>query len=160
MILFFDFERLLYGQPSGAAELLGEVLHDYPDVSLVLTRWSVGGVRTLDEVRSVLPAGLAACVSAVAHRPVHSDVLREREISGTLRRTRQSFWAAVVPERLGGGYVELAKNSGAPLVLCRDGFNDEAAMRLRVGLDKVLEIEGWASGALSTHSQGEKTCCC
>ncbi len=137
------------------------MLTNYPDLPLILTRWAVGGVRSLVDSRSVLPRELAERVTDVAHRPVRSNILCEREISGTLRRARQTFWMAVVPERLAGGYLELAQPSGVPLVLCRNGFNAEAAAWLCAELNKMLNIEDWTSGSCrSVTFQEENPCFC
>jgi len=153
MILFFDFERLLYGQTIGdigPAARLAKVLMPYPQVDLVLTRWRIGSMRSVDDVRGELPE-LGDRINDVAHRPVRSDEQPEREITGTLRRTRQLYWAAVVPNWEAQGYIEQATRSGAPLILCRNGFE----MRPRNGcklLWRVLfAMRSW-SAACAAHS--------
>jgi hypothetical protein len=58
MILFFDFERLLYGQTIGdigPAARLAKVLMPYPQVDLVLTRWRIGAMRSIKDVRGEVP---------------------------------------------------------------------------------------------------------
>jgi hypothetical protein len=75
MILFFDFERLLYGQTIGdigPAARLAKVLMPYPQVDLVLTRWRIGAMRSVDDVRGEVPE-LGERINDVAHRPVRSD---------------------------------------------------------------------------------------
>ena len=147
MILFFDFERLLHGQTIGdigPAARLAKVLMPYPQVDLVLTRWRIGAMRSVDDVRGEVPE-LGERIKYLAHRPVRSDVFPEREITSTLRRMKQIYWAAVVHERLAGGYIRTAQSSGAPLVLCRRAFDDEAADRLRVALVRVASTEAFVS---------------
>ena len=113
MILFFDFERLLHGQAIGdigPAARLAKVLMPYPQVDLVLTRWRIGAMRSIKDVRGEVPE-LGDRINDVAHRPVRSDEQPEREITGTLRRTRQLYWAAVVPNWDAQGYIEQATRS-------------------------------------------------
>ena len=148
MILFFDFERLLYGQTIGdigPAARLAKVLMPYPQVDLVLTRWRIGAMRSVDDVRGEVPE-LGERINDVAHRPVRSDEQPEREITGTLRRTRQLYWAAVVPNWEAQGYIEQATRSGAPLILCPSGFDEEAAQRLQAALARVVCNEELVSG--------------
>lgn len=113
MILFFDFERLLHGQAIGdigPAARLANVLTPFPQVDLVLTRWRIGSMRSVADVRGEVPE-LGDRINDVAHRPVRSDERPEREITGTLRRTRQLYWAAVVPDGDAQGYIEQASRS-------------------------------------------------
>ena len=148
MILFFDFERLLYGQTIGdigPAARLAKVLIPYPQVDLVLTRWRIGAMRSVDDVRGEVPE-LGERINDVAYRPVRSDEQPEREITGTLRRTRQLYWAAVVPVGDTQGYIEQATRSGAPLIQCLNGFDDEAAQRLQAALARVVFNEELVSG--------------
>lgn len=163
MILFFDFERLLYGQTigdSGPAARLANVLTPFPQVDLVLTRWRIGSMRSVADVRGEVPE-LGDRINDVAHRPVRSDEQPEREITGTLRRTRQLYWAAVVPNGYAQGYIEQAGRSGAPLILCRSGFDDEAAQRLQAALARVVFNEELVSGVRRPlrHSLGEALPC-
>ncbi len=148
MILFFDFERLLYGQTIGdlgPAARLAKVLMPYPQVHLVMTRWRIGAMRSIEDVRGEVPE-LGERISDVAHRPVRSDEQPEREITGTLRRSRQLYWAAVVPVGDTQGYIEQATRSGAPLILCPSGFDEEAAQRLQAALARVVCNEELVSG--------------
>ena len=72
MILFFDFERLLYGQTIGdigPAARLAKVLIPFPQVDLVLTRWRIGAMRSVDDVRGEVPE-LGERINDVAYRPV------------------------------------------------------------------------------------------
>ena len=163
MILFFDFERLIYGQTigdTGPAARLAKVLMPYPQVDLVLTRWRIGSMRSVDDVRGEVPE-LGDRINDVAHRPVRSDEQPEREITGTLRRTRQLYWVAVVPDGDAQGYIEQATRSGAPLILCRNGFDDEAAQRLQAALARVVRNEELVSGVRRPlrHSLGEALPC-
>lgn len=163
MILFFDFERLMHGQAIGdigPAARLAEVLMPYPQVDLVLTRWRIGSIRTVDDVRGEVPE-LGDRINDVAHRPVRSDEQPEREITGTLRRSRQLYWAAVVPDKHAQGYIEQASRSGAPLILCRDGFDESAAQRLQAALARVVRNEELVSGVRRPrrHSLGEALPC-
>jgi phosphoglycolate phosphatase-like HAD superfamily hydrolase len=173
MILFFDFERLLYGQTIGdiwPAARLAKVLMPYPQVDLVLTRWRIGAMRwrigamrSVDDVRGEVPelGELGERINDVAHRPVRSDEQPEREITGTLRRSRQLYWAAVVPVGDTQGYIEQATRSGAPLILCPSGFDDEAAQRLQAALARVVCTEELVSGVRRPlrHSQKEALPC-
>ena len=148
MILFFDFERLLHGQAIGdigPAARLANVLTPFPQVDLVLTRWRIGSMRSVADVRGEVPE-LGDRINDVAHRPVRAAEHPEREITGTLRRTRQLYWAAVVPDGDAQGYIEQATRSGAPLILCRNGFDDEAAQRLQAALARVVFNEELVSG--------------
>lgn len=163
MILFFDFERLIYGQTIGdigPAARLAKALTPFPQVDLVLTRWRIGSMRSVDDVRGEVPE-LGDRINDVAHRPVRSDAQPEREITGTLRRTRQLYWAAVVPDGDAQGYIEQATRSGAPLILCRNGFDDEAAQRLQAALARVVRNEELVSGVRRPlrHSLGEALPC-
>lgn len=163
MILFFDFERLLYGQAIGdigPAARLANVLTPFPQVDLVLTRWRISSMRSVADVRGEVPE-LGDRINDVAHRPVRSDERPEREITGTLRRTRQLYWAAVVPDGDAQGYIEQATRSGAPLILCRNGFDDEAAQRLQAALARVIRNEELVSGVCRPlrHSLGEALPC-
>ena len=163
MILFFDFERLLYGQTIGdigPAARLAKVLMPYPQVDLVLTRWRIGAMRSVDDVRGEVPE-LGERINDVAHRPVRSDEQPEREITGTLRRSRQLYWAAVVPVGDTQGYIEQATRSGAPLILCPSGFDAEAAQRLQAALARVVCTEELVSGVRRPlrHSQKEALPC-
>ena len=163
MILFFDFEQLLHGQTIGdigPAARLAKVLMPYPQVDLVLTRWRIGSMRSVDDVRGLVPE-LGDRINDVAHRPVRSDEKPEREITGTLRRTRQLYWAAVVPNWDAQGYIVQANRSGAPLILCRNGFDDEAAQRLQAALARVVRNEELVSGVRRPlhHPLGEALPC-
>ena len=163
MILFFDFERLLHGQAIGdigPAARLANVLTPFPQVDLVLTRWRIGSMRSVADVRGEVPE-LGDRINDVAHRPVRSDERPEREITGTLRRTRQLYWAAVVPDGDAQGYIEQAARSGAPLILCRNDFDDEAAQRLQAALARVVRNEELVSGVRRPlrHSLGEALPC-
>lgn len=147
MLLFVQFDRLLWGKhigEDGPAARLARVLDDFPTVELVLIRWAIGPIRNMEEVRGELPE-LGDRIKHLAHRPVRSDVFPEREITSTLRRMKQLFWAAVVHERLAGGYIRTAQSSGAPLVLCSRAFDDEAADRLRCALERVVSTEAFVS---------------
>ena len=147
MLLFVQFDRLLWGKhigEDGPAARLARVLDDFPTVELVMIRWAVGPIRDMEEVRGELPE-LGDRIKHLAHRPVRSDVFPEREITSTLRRMKQLFWAAVVHERLAGGYIRTAQSSGAPLVLCPRAFDDEAADRLRCALERVVSTEAFVS---------------
>lgn len=163
MILFFDFERLLHGQAIGdigPAARLAKVLMPYPQVDLVLTRWRIGAMRSIKDVRGEVPE-LGDRINDVAHRPVRSDEQPEREITGTLRRTRQLYWAAVVPNWDAQGYIQQATRSGAPLILCPCGFDEEAAQRLQAALARVVFNEELVSGVRRPlrHSLGEALPC-
>jgi|GEM_PF-1785940 len=162
MILFFDFERLLYGQTvgdTGPAARLAKVLMPYPQVDLVLTRWRIGAIRSVADVRGEVPE-LGERINDVAHRPVRSGEQPEREITGTLRRTPQLYWAAVVPHWEAQGYIEQATRSGAPLILCPSGFDEEAARRLQAALARVVCNEELVSGVPPLrHSLGEALPC-
>ena len=143
MLLFVQFDRLLWGKhigEDGPAARLARVLDDFPTVELVLIRWAIGPIRNMEEVRGELPE-LGDRIKHLAHRPVRSDVFPEREITSTLRRMKQLFWAAVVHERLAGGYIRTAQSSGAPLVLCPRAFDDEAANRLRCALHRTMAAD-------------------
>lgn len=147
MLLFVQFDSLLWGKhigEDGPAARLARVLDDFPSVELVMIRWAIGPIRDMEEVRGELPE-LGERIKYLAHRPVRSDVFPEREITSTLRRMKQIYWAAVVHERLAGGYIRTAQSSGAPLVLCRRAFDDEAADRLRVALERVTSTEAFVS---------------
>ena len=71
---------------------------------------------------------------------------------------KQIYWAAVVHERLAGGYIRTAQSSGAPLVLCRRAFDDEAADRLRVALERVVSTEAFVSTDHGFFKAKETTC--
>ena len=147
MLLFFDFGRLLWGHTIGAhgpAARLARVLDDFPSVELVMIRWTVGTLRSIEDVRGEVPE-LSDHLQHLAHRPIRADAYPEREITSTLRRRKQLYWAAVVHERLAGGYIRTAQSSGAPLLLCRNGFDDEAADRLRAALERVVSAEAFVS---------------
>lgn len=147
MLLFFDFGRLLWGHTIGAhgpAARLARVLDDFPSVELVMIRWTVGMLRSIDDVRGEVPE-LSDHLQHLAHRPIRADAYPEREITSTLRRRKQLYWVAVVHERLAGGYIRTAQSSGAPLLLCRNGFDDEAADRLRAALERVVSAEAFVS---------------
>jgi hypothetical protein len=147
MLLFFDFGRLLWGHTIGAhgpAARLARVLDDFPSVELVMIRWTVGTLRSIDDVRGEVPE-LSDHLQHLAHRPIRADAYPEREITSTLRRRKQLYWVAVVHERLAGGYIRTAQSSGAPLLLCRNGFDDEAADRLRAALERVVSAEALVS---------------
>ena len=147
MLLFFDFGRLLWGHTigeHGPAARLARVLDDFPLVELVMIRWTVGTLRSIDDVRGEAPE-LSDHLQHLAHRPIRADAYPEREITSPLRRMKQIYWAAVVHERLAGGYIRTAQSSGAPLVLCRRAFDDEAADRLRVALERVASTEAFVS---------------
>ena len=79
----------------------------------------------------------------------------------TLRRTRQLYWAAVVPNWEAQGYIEQATRSGAPLILCPSGFDEEAAQRLQAALARVVCNEELVSGVRRPlrHSLGEALPC-
>ena len=66
MLLFFDFGRLLWGHTIGThgpAARLARVLDDFPSVELVMIRWTVGTLRSIDDVRGeVRPQDKAALV--------------------------------------------------------------------------------------------------
>ena len=160
MLLFVQFDRLLWGKhigEDGPAARLARVLDDFPTVELVLIRWAIGPIRNMEEVRGELPE-LGDRIKHLAHRPVRSDVFPEREITSTLRRMKQLFWAAVVHERLAGGYVRTAQSSGAPLVLCPRAFDDEAADRLRCALERVVSTEAFVSTDPGFFKAKETTC--
>ena len=147
MLLFFDFDRLLWGHTigeHGPAARLARVLDDFPTVELVIIRWTVGTLRSIEDVRGEVPE-LSDHLQHLAHRPIRADAYPEREITSTLRRRKQLYWAAVVHERLAGGYIRTAQSSGAPLLLCRNGFDDEAADRLRAALERVVSAEAFVS---------------
>ena len=147
MLLFFDFGRLLWGHTIGAhgpAARLARVLDDFPTVELVMIRWTVGTLRSIEDVRGEVPE-LSDHLQHLAHRPIRADAYPEREITSTLRRRKQLYWVAVVHERLAGGYIRTAQSSGAPLLLCRNGFDDEAADRLRAALERVVSAEAFVS---------------
>lgn len=160
MLLFVQFDRLLWGKhigEDGPAARLARVLDDFPTVELVLIRWAIGPIRDMEEVRGELPE-LGHRIKHLSHRPIRSDVFHEREITGTLRRLKQIYWAAVVHERLAGGYIRTAQNSGAPLVLCRRAFDDEAADRLRVALQRVVSTEAFVSADHGFSRTKEAAC--
>lgn len=147
MLLFFEFDRLLCGHhigELGPAARLARVLDEFPTVELVMIRWAIGSIRSMEDVRGELPE-LGNRLKHLSHRPVRSEVLHEREITSTLRRLKQIYWVAVVHERRAEGYLRTAQSSGAPLVLCRSGFDDEAASRLRVALARVVCAEKFVS---------------
>jgi len=104
MILFFDFERLLYGQ-------------------------TIGDIGPAARLAKVL--------------------------------TRQLYWAAVVPNWDAQGYIAQATRSGAPLILCPCGFDEEAAQRLQAALARVVFNEELVSGVRRPlrHSLGEALPC-
>ena len=160
MLLFFDFGRLLWGHTigeHGPAARLANVLDDFPTVELVMIRWTVGTLRSIDDVRGEVPE-LGDHLQHLAHRPIRADAYPEREITSTLRRLKQLYWVAVVHERLAGGYIRTAQSSGAPLLLCRNGFDDEAADRLRTALERVVSAEAFVS---TDHgfSKAKETAC-
>ena len=109
-----------------------------------MIRWTVGTLRSIDDVRGEVPE-LSDHLQHLAHRPIRADAYPEREITSTLRRRKQLYWVAVVHERLAGGYIRTAQSSGAPLLLCRNGFDDEAADRLRAALERVVSAEAFVS---------------
>ncbi len=89
MILFFDFERLLYGQTIGdvgPAARLAKVLTPYPQVDLVLTRWRIGAMRSIKDVRGEVPE-LGDRINDVASQPVWSGEPPESEINGPMLKT-------------------------------------------------------------------------
>lgn len=160
MLLFFEFDRLLWSHhigEHGPAARLARVLDEFPTVELVMIRWAIGPIRDMEDVRGELPE-LGTHVKHLSHRPMHSDVLHEREITSTLRRLKQIYWAAVVHERLAGGYLRTAQSSGAPLVLCRNGFDEEAADRLRVALERVVGAEAFVSADHGFSKPKEFSC--
>lgn len=160
MLLFVQFDRLLWGKhigEDGPAARLARVLDEFPTVELVMIRWAIGPIRDMEEVRGELPE-LGERIKHLAHRPVRSDVFPEREITSTLRRMKQIYWAAVVHERLAGGYIRTAQSSGAPLVLCRRAFDDEAADRLRVALERVASTEAFVSADHGFFKAKETAC--
>lgn len=160
MLLFVQFDRLLWGKhigEHGPAARLARVLDDFPTVELVLIRWAIGPIRNMEEVRGELPE-LGDRIKHLSHRPIRSDVFHEREITSTLRRMKQLFWAAVVHERLAGGYIRTAQSSGAPLVLCPRAFDDEAADRLRCALERVVSTEAFVSTDHGFFKAKETTC--
>ena len=160
MLLFFEFDRLLWGHTIGThgpAARLASVLDDFPAVELVMLRWTVGTLRTIDDVRGEVPE-LGDHIKHLSHRPVRSDVFHEREITSTLRRMKQLYWVAVVHERLAGGYIRTAQSSGAPIVLCRNGFDDEAASRLRDALERVVSAEAFVSADHGFFKSKETIC--
>lgn len=160
MLLFFDFERLLWNQTTGStgpAARLAQVLDCFATVELVMIRWSVGPFRTVDDLRKEVPE-LGNHFRHLAHRPVRSDLFPEREITGSLRKLRQLYWAAVVHERLAGGYISTAQSSGAPLVLCSNGFNDSDAERLSLALCRIVHDEHLASADHVFYPQKELSC--
>ena len=80
--------------------------------------------------------------------------------TGTLRRTRQLYWAAVVPNWDAQGYIQQATRSGAPLILCPCGFDEEAAQRLQAALARVVFNEELVSGVRRPlHQLGEALPC-
>lgn len=160
MLLFFDFGRLLWGHTigeHGPAARLARVLDDFPSVELVMIRWTVGTLRTIDDVRDEVPE-LTDHLQHLAHRPIRAEAYPEREVTSTLRRMKQLYWVAVVHERLAGGYIRTAQSSGAPIVLCRNGFNDEAADRLRAALERVVSTETFVSTDHGFSKQKELSC--
>ena len=160
MLLFFDFGRLLWGHTIGThgpAARLARVLDDFPSVELVMIRWTVGTLRSIDDVRGEVPE-LSDHLQHLAHRPIRADAYPEREITSTLRRRKQLYWAAVVHERLAGGYIRTAQSSGAPIVLCRNGFDDEAASRLRDALERVVSAEAFVSADHGFFKSKETAC--
>ena len=158
MILFFDFERLLHGQAIGdigPAARLAKVLMPYQQVDLVLTRWRIGAMRSIKDVRGEVPE-LGDRINDVAHRPVRSDEQPEREITGTLRRTRQLYWAAVVPDGDAQGYIEQFEAEtqwhpdkvamfGGALLYTQYGFIKRRIMR------KIAEEKPGALGTDTSH---------
>lgn len=160
MLLFFEFDRLLWGHTigeHGPAARLASLLKDFPAVELVMLRWTVGTLRTIHDVRGEVPE-LGDHIKHLSHRPVRSDVFHEREITSTLRRMKQLYWVAVVHERLAGGYIRTAQSSGAPLILCRNGFDDEAADRLRAALERVVRAEAFVSADHGFFKSKETIC--
>lgn len=160
MLLFFDFGRLLWGHTigeHGPAARLARVLDDFPTVELVMIRWTVGTLRSIEDVRGEVPE-LSNHLQHLAHRPIRADAYPEREITSTLRRRKQLYWAAVVHERLAGGYIRTAQSSGAPLLLCRNGFDDEAADRLRAALERVVSTEAFVSADHGFFKAKETAC--
>ncbi|MGA3940472.1 hypothetical protein ACI2TU_04555 [Ralstonia nicotianae] len=160
MLLFFEFDRLLRGHhigERGPAARLARVLDEFPTVELVMIRWAIGPIRGMEDVQGELPE-LGNRVRHLSHRSVRSEVFHEREITSTLRRLKQIYWAAVVHERQAGGYLRTAQSSGAPLVLCRNGFDDEAACRLRVALERVVSAEAFVSADHGFSNPKEFSC--
>lgn len=148
MLLFVQFDRLLWGKhigEDGPAARLARVLDDFPTVELVMLRWSIGPIRDITGVRGELPE-LGDHIRHLCHRPMHAHAHPEREITSTLRRMKQLFWAAVVHQRQAvDGYVRTAQSSGAPLVLCPNGFDEDAAARLHAALHRVASMEEYLS---------------
>lgn len=160
MLLFFEFDRLLSGQQigqHGPAARLAQVLDEFPTVELVMIRWAVSSIRDMDDLRGELPE-LGERIKHLSHRPIRSDVFHEREITSTLRRMKQIYWAAVVHERLAGGYIRTAQSSGAPLLLCRNGFDGEAATQLRSALQRVVALETFVSTDRGFFKAKEPVC--
>lgn len=158
MLLFFQFDRLLWGTrigQDGPAARLARVLDDFQTVELVMLRWSIGPVRDITEVRGELPE-LGDHIRHLCHRPMHAHAHPEREITSTLRRMRQLYWVACVHQRQPvDGYLRTAQSSGAPLVLCPNGFDEDAAMRLRAALHRVASAEEYVSRDRSFHRKEE-----
>ncbi len=148
MLLFFQFDRLLWGTRIGAdgpAARLARVLDDFPTVELVMLRWNIGPIRDIEAVRGELPE-LGNHIRHLCHRPMHVHAHPEREITATLRRMKQLYWAAAVHQRQAvDGYIRTAQSSGAPLVLCPNGFDEDAATRLRAALHRVASTEEYVS---------------
>ena len=61
----------------------------------------------------------------------------------------------------GQGYIAQATRSGAPLILCPCGFDEEAAQRLQAALARVVFNEELVSGVRRPlrHSLGEALPC-
>lgn len=161
MLLFFDFGRLLWGRrigPDGPAARLARVLDDFASVELVMIRWAIGPIRVIDDVRGELPE-LGNHIRHLCHRPMHAHAHPEREITSTLRRMRQLYWVACVHQRQPvDGYVRTTQSSGAPLVLCPNGFDEDAAARLRAALHRVASAEEYVSRDHWSFNRQEEAC--